>query len=177
MEGRITTRPKTVRLTLDTLGMLREAAKHAKVTESSIVNEVVSRRLLVDPLIPRFRYISLDAGTMTSLLTAANADVLETAASELALRDFPVARRLYKARKRSLEFRELFTVILADVGQWFQVEEDDSESRTLLLSHPYGLNWSRYVKSFAQSAYRTLSRDSLKIEIDDQFIQMQFLSS
>jgi hypothetical protein len=136
----------------------------------------VKRRLIVDPLIPTFRGISLDSDTLTRLLGAPNVDALETAASDLAERNFPVVRRLYKARQRPLEFREFMTVVLGKVGQWFYVEGSDSGTPQLVLHHPYGLKWSRYVKSYALSAYGTISRKNLSIEIDDQFIQIDFSS-
>jgi len=172
------TRTKTFRFAVTTLTQLKDAAERANMTENELVNQAVARRLLVDPLFPTFRKICLDSDTMSRLISAANVDVLETTASELAQRDFPVVRRLYKTRHRPLEFIDFLTDVLAKAAQWFTVEgQEGGAQKQLVLHHRYGLKWSLYLKSYITSAFSTISRDRLRIEIDDQFVVVGFESS
>ncbi len=176
MQERVKTDTRTFRFGLDTLVWLADAARHAEVSVNEIVNKALRRRLIVDPLIPTFHGISLDSGTMNCLLAAANRNALEMGASDFAQRDVPAALRLYKTRHRPLEFRDFLTMVLAEAGQWFNVEGSDNGTHQLTLHHTYGLKWSRYVKSYTTSAYSTISRKNLNIEIDEQFIQIDFPS-
>jgi hypothetical protein len=172
------TRTKTFRFNPNMLKLLKEASARAKMTESELVNEVLSRRLLIDPLVPKFHCISLDSDTMQSLLGASNVDVLETSASDLAQKNFPVVRRLYKTMNRPIGFIDFLTIVLSKSGQWFYIEGiDGNTNQELVLRHPYGIKWSRYLKSYLLSSYYTISKSRLKIEIDDQFVLINFLSS
>lgn len=57
-----------------------------------------------------------------------------------------------------------------EAGSWFSIESADIVSHELVLRHPYGQKWSRYVKSFAIGAHSTISNAELKVDYDDEFI-------
>jgi len=174
MQALTKTRTKTYRLSLITIDQLNIACKRSNMTENELVNETLTGRLFIDPLIPTFRWISLDSETMSRLLAAANVDVLETAASELAQRNFPIIRQLYRASERPLEFREFCTILLAQLGGWFHVEGHANNVNKLIFYHQYGLKWSRFLKPYLTTAYSTISKGKLDIEIDERFIQVNF---
>ena len=116
------TRTKTFRFDVSLIEKLKRSAERAGVSESELVSEVLWDRLLIDPLIPAFQIMQLSSGVVQSILGASNADALEAAASDVAKKNFPLIRELYKVGGTTLEFREFVTEIMGRHGGWFYVE-------------------------------------------------------
>lgn len=176
MPQRSKTRTKTLRFDVRLLEMLREAAYRADKSENEFVRDLLQDRLLIDPLIPAFQSMQMSSGVVQSILGASNADALEAAASDVAKKNFPLVRELFVAARRTLDFEEFVIEVLGKHSGWFYVE-GYSQTGRLVLRHSYGLKWSRYLKSFILSAYGTISRDKIEIEITDQVVKIDFRPS
>lgn len=46
--------------------------------------------------------------------------------------------------------------------------------RWMTLRHSFGLKWSTFIDSYVRTAYSTISKEKIGIEIADQFIRIDF---
>ena len=128
---------------------MNKASRRARTTENAFVSALIEDRMIIEPLIPAFQQIRFSTETFQSILNAANVDALETAASDIAKRNFPLVRELFAASGRPFDFREFVTKILGTYARWFYVEGDDSGTQSsMVLRHSFGLKWSIFVKSY-----------------------------
>ena len=175
MENRSKTQTKAFRFDVSLLEALKRAAHNAGMTKNAFMSAVLADRLLIDPLVRAFHKVSLSDETFLSILGSVDADAVEMAGSEMARKNFPLVCELYRNSGRPLAFREFLTKILGNHAGWFYVEDDgDGTRRLMTLRHPFGRKWSIFVKSYILSAYSTISKDRMKIEIVDQFIRIDF---
>ncbi len=117
----------------------------------------------------------MSSNTFQTILNATNLDSLETGASDVAQKNFRLVHELYDSDGRSLTFREFVTEILANHSHWFYHEGGMvAGNRALMLRHPYGVRWSRFLKSYIVSAYGASSKNKINIEVEDQFIRIDF---
>jgi hypothetical protein len=175
MQERRKTETRTIRFDIDLLKRLKTAALNAGKSENAFVNEVMQDRLLIDPLVRAFHEVKLNEEILRSILGGTDADTLQMAGSEMARKEFPLICELYRTSGHPLAFREFLTVILGEHYGWFSEEGDgDGNQRWMTLTHPFGRKWSIFVKSYILSAYGTISKDKIQIEIADQFIRIDF---
>jgi hypothetical protein len=169
---------KTFRLGRMLIEKLDKAARRAHLTESALVNQTLESRLLIDPLLPALPRISLSAETFQCLISTTDLDALEEAGADVAKRNFKLIQELFNANGYILTFRDYITEVLGKYSQWFYVEGGDAGgNRQLMLRHSYGPRWSIFVRSYLLSAYSTISKDKLDVEIGDQFIRIESTSS
>ena len=173
MGGLTKTRIKSFRLDSSLVEKLDRATKRARLTENRFVMDVLAERLNIDPLIPAFQEIRLTGVTFESILNATNIDALESAASDMAQKNFQMVRELYKSNGITLGFQEFVTDILGKYGRWFYLEGIvDWDHGWITLRHQYGLRWSRFLRAYLISAYHIVSRNKLEAEINDQFVRI-----
>jgi hypothetical protein len=178
MQKRVKTQTRTFRFDVDLLRRLAKAAERMEISENELVVTLLEERLLVYPLIPAFHGMTLDSDSIESFLLSANVDVLEAAFSEKTQRNIPLIFKLYETAEVPLDFWKLLVDILGRYCQWFYVEgSDKSTHKWIMLRHSYGLKWSRCVRSFIVSAYGTISKDKIEVEISDQWIRINFQPS
>lgn len=176
--GKPKTQTRTFRFDVDLLKRLRKVAERTGMSENEFVVALLEGRLLVDPLIPAFHGMTLDSDSIESFLMSGNVDALEAAFSEKAQRNFPLILKLYETAEVPLDFWKFIVDILGRYCQWFYVEGSDKATRKwMMLRHSYGLKWSRCVRSYILSAYGTMSKDKIKVEISDQLIRIDFQPS
>jgi hypothetical protein len=173
MQERAKTRTRTFRFNVDLLKRLGKASRRVGISENEFVVALLKNRLLIDPFIPAFDGIWLDTGEMKSILGTANVNALETGASEMAQKNFPLIVSLYEANGIDLDLRRFVVDILGGYGHWFRLEGEEVQ-RWMTLSHPYGPKWSAYVKAYIQSAYSTISKRKIEVDITDQLIRIEF---
>ena len=175
MQNRRKTQTKAFRFDVSLLEGLKRAADNAGMTKNAFMSAVLADRLLIDALVRAFHKISLSDETFLSILGSADADAIEMAGSEMARKNFPMVCELYQRSGHPLAFREFLTQILGKHAGWFHAEDDgDGTQRWMTLTHPFGRKWSIFVKAYILSAYSTISKDKIKIEIADQFIRIDF---
>lgn len=175
MEERRKTRIRAFRLDVGTLEKLHKVAKDANVTESVFVSMVLTDRLFADPLVRAFREIRFIDEVFQTILGGTNTDTLEMAGSEMASKTFPLMGELCRSLKQPLTFREFLTEILGKHYGWFYVEDDGSGTEpSMTLRHPFGRKWSIFIKAYILTAYSTVSKDRIKIEIAEQFVRIDF---
>jgi|HubBroStandDraft_1064217.scaffolds.fasta_scaffold101618_2 hypothetical protein len=178
MQNRGKTQTRTFRFGVDVLKRLGRAAERAGTSENEFVAALLERRLLVDPLIPAFKGMTLDSDSMESFLVSGNLDVLEAAFSEKAQKNFPLILKLYETKEEPLDFWRFVVEILGRYCQWFYVEGSDKAThRWMVLRHSYGMKWSRCVRAYIVSSYGTTSKDKIRVEISDQLIRIDFQPS
>jgi hypothetical protein len=136
---------------------------------------MLEERLLIDPIVSAVPLIRLTAETFQSILDAADERSLEIAGSKLAKKIYPLINELYDASEEPLSLKEFVIRVLAGYAHWFQVEGSSSPThRGITFSHPHGLKWSIFVKSYILSANDAVSKDKITIEIADQFVRIDF---
>lgn len=135
-------------------------------------------RLIYDPLVQAFRDITLTSDVFQSILNAANLDALETAASEIVLRDMPLILELYESNGQPLTFDRFVKDLLGKHGHWFQVEESaDLTPGWITLRHEYGSKWSKFLRAYLASCHAAFSRGDLEFKIGDRFVRFRLSSN
>ena len=175
MQRREKTETRTLRFTLSLIKKLAKASERMGMTMNEFVVAVLEERVLVDPLIPAFHGMTLDSDIIESFLMSGKVDVLETALSEKAEKNVPLIFKLYESSDMPLDFWRYVVDILGKYCGWFYVEGNDATThKWMMLRHSYGMKWSRCLRSYLMSAYSTISKDKLKIEISDQWVRIEF---
>jgi len=168
-------RIKSFRFDVGTIEKLDRAAKRARVTENAFLNDLLTRRLMFDPLVPAFQEVTLSQGTFQSILGVTSVEALEEAASQAAQKNVPLVYELYESNGKTLSFQEFVTDILGKHGGWFELEGNVNLTHGwVTLRHGYGLKWSRFLRAYLLSAHETFSNDVLNVKVSDQFVRISF---
>ena len=175
MQEREKTETRTFRFSISLLKRLKKAAERREISENELASALLEDSLLIDPLIPAFHGMTLDSDTIESFLMSGNVDALEAALSEKAQKNVPLIFKLYEKSEIPMDFWRYLVDILGNYCGWFYVEWKDTVThKWIMLRHSYGLKWSRCLRAHIVSAYSTISNDKLKVEISDQWVQVEF---
>ncbi len=169
------TRTKAYRFDVRMIEALGRGAKRAQMTENAFVSELLTDRLMMDPLFPAFEEIRMSSDTFRTVLSAANADELEVVASKVGQKHAQLVHELYESNDRVLTFQEFITEVLARHSNWFHIEGIKGSTRhSITLRHTFGLKWSVFVRGYILSASSIFSKDRIRIEVADQFVRIEW---
>jgi hypothetical protein len=164
---------KSFRLDAETLRGLRTVARRQGVTANAFVQNLLSQRVKVDPLIRAFPFIVLSKRSFVPIVGLTNPDGLEMVGLDLGRKNFAFARELFESTGTELDFLQYTTEVLDGQAHWFETEGVNSKPERMTLRHDYGIKWSLFVKSFLTGAYEVVSRDRMKLGIADTYVSIE----
>jgi hypothetical protein len=130
-----------------------------------------------DPLAPLLEGgIVVPEDMLRLMIEHCDADGLERSAAHVAKREISTILETYRRNGIPFDFEEIITEILSGYFRMFRIEgsSTDGRRRVIKLSHKRGPKWSRYLRGYLQSAYRTASKEGVEIQVSDQFVQVSF---
>jgi hypothetical protein len=165
---------RSFRLEGPTLDMLRGSARRHGITENAIVEGVLKRYLLVDPIMRSFDYIGIGKETFTSVLGMTNVDGLELVGTERGKRAYSLARELFESNDLRLGFPQFVSDILGKEARWFRTEGIFARPERTTLQHSYGNRWSAFLKAYLSSAYEATSHSKLEMASAADYVTIRF---
>ena len=129
-----------------------------------------------DPLASLLEGIVVPEELLRRLVDSCDADGLERSAKHVAESDFSAILETYKREAIPFDFEEIMAEVLSGYFRMFRIEGSSIKGgrRIMRLSHKRGPKWSRYLRGYLQAAYGMASKESVDIEISDQFVQVSF---
>lgn len=164
---------RAYRLDLELIEGLKKAARREGVSENSFVQNTLSQRVTANPLIHAFPYIVLSRRTIVPILGTTNADGLELVAFDLGRRNFALVRELYGSVGKEMGFLEYLTEVLDKQARWFEVEGVEEKPERVTLYHECGMRWSLFLKSFLTAAYEVISREKIRVVLNDTYVSLE----
>jgi hypothetical protein len=137
-------------------------ARKYKRTENQLVEDWLLWRVSIDPLIPSFEGLFLESEMFKSILSSANADVLELLGWEFGRKHFAKNQALFDGAGETMTFVRYVVEVLGEHGGWFRVESDvDEGSLAMTLHHDLSSNWTIFLRSYLSAAYEVISQKKL----------------
>lgn len=167
------TKVKAFRLDAKLVASLKRVAQRLQVSENMYVTQVLTRALMIDPLIPAFDGIEVGEETFASIISTSNPDSLEMDGFVLGKKNFSLARDLFESAGYQMTFIQFVVEILGKEGNWFKVEGGATESPGLTLRHKYGEKWSLFLKSYLSGAYESLANEKLQVEVKGNILKIR----
>jgi hypothetical protein len=169
------TKIKAFRLEASLILSLERAARRLQISDNMYVTQVLTRALMIDPLIPAFNGIELGEETFGSILSTSNPDSLEIDGFALGKKNYSLVRELFESVGIEMTFIMFLVKILGGEGKWFVVEGAATENtERLILRHKYGEKWSLFLKSYLSGAYEILTSGKLQIEVKGNILKIRF---
>ncbi len=129
MVTRSHTKIKAFRLETSLILSLERAARRLHISDNMYVTRVLTRALMIEPLVPVFDGIELAEETFASLLSTANRDSLEVDGFALGKKNYTMVRELFESIGIQVTFIQFLTKILAEAGNWFTIEGAAARAR------------------------------------------------
>ena len=164
---------KACRLDVELLEGVKKAARREGVSENSFVKSLLAQRVRADPLMHALPYVVISRRALVPILGSTIADGLEMVGLDLGKRNFALARELYESTGRELGFAEYLVEILDKEAQWFKVEGIQDKPERLTLHHECGMKWSLFLKAYLTSAYEVISRERIRMTINDAYVGIE----
>lgn len=164
---------RAYRLDVETIEGLKKVARREGISENSLVQNLLARRVEVDPLIRALPHLVLSRRTLLLVLGSTNQDGLEIAGLELGNRNFALARELYESVGRELSFMNYVVEILGKEAQWFEVEGAEDKPERLTFRHECGMKWSLFLRAYLAGAFEVVSHDNARIIVNESYVGME----
>ena len=63
--------------------------------------------------------------------------------------------------------------VLDKEAHWFEVEGAEDRPERLTLRHECGMKWSLFLKSYLTSAYELVSREKIKLTLNESYVSVE----
>jgi hypothetical protein len=129
-----------------------------------------------DPLAPLLEGVFVPGDMFRRMIDNCDADELERVAARVAEKDLSTMLETYRRERIPFDFEVIMAEILSGYFHMFRIEGNSSDGRrrVMTLTHKWGPKWSRYLRGYLQSAYGTVSKEKVDIEISGQSVQISF---
>jgi hypothetical protein len=165
---------RTFRFNKSLLETLRISAKRHGLTENALAERTLTLALRADVIADTFGHVGFSRETFSSIMDAADSNLLVTAGAERGRQAFMLATESFESNGLQLGFIQFVSEILGEEAGWFRVEGATVKPERISLQHGFGLKWSEFLGSYVASAYQAVAQDKLGITTNREYVSIRF---